>query len=135
MAAGIAFANSTANNADPQQGVVLRNNNDVTILRLALKAGVYVVVGRVVIRNVDRDGQEASARITVRDGAGIADRVAVRIDGGGTAQTLALQGTLKVAEGEIVDIRCSTFAGFAGQSSLLATEVSQLLAGPGSVIA
>jgi hypothetical protein len=132
MTPGIAFANS--NSVEAPGGTPLHNNNDVAVLRLALTEGIYVVVGRVVIRNFDGDGQEASARITVRDGSVISDRVVVRI-GGGEAQTLALQGTLKVNNGDIVDIRCSTFAGAAGHSSLSAIEVSRLLAGPGAVIA
>jgi len=126
--AGIAFVGSDAN------GQGLQNFNEVVLLRLGLaEPGEYVIFGRVVIRNDDGDGQNASARITTIDGTNLVDRAdvritGVRITGGGFSQTIHLQGTARVAQGQpvIADIRCSTFRGFASQSSLFALLVDQL---------
>ena len=121
--AGIAFVGSDAN------GQGLQNFNEVVLLRLGLaEPGEYVIFGRVVIRNDDGDGQNASARITTIDGTNLVDRADVRITGGGFSQTIHLQGTARVAQGQpvIADIRCSTFRGFASQSSLFALLVDQL---------
>ncbi len=120
--AGSAFVNS-----DPSEHV-LQNNNDVVLIRLGLaEPGVYVVFGRVVILNEDADAQLASARSTVQDGADLVDRVDLNLPGY-CSQTIYLQGTAKVDAGhpQIVDIRCSTFKGFAQQSSLFAIHVDQL---------
>jgi hypothetical protein len=119
--AGIAFVNSN------QAGLSLKSFNDVAILRLGVKEGTYVVFARVGIQNDDGDPQNASAKITVRDGSDLVDKVDVRIPGH-TRYSLSLQGTLRVDAGktEIVDIRCSTFAGFASQSSLFAVQVTAL---------
>ena len=104
----------------------LRNNNDVVILRLGLaEPGEYVIFGRVVLSNLDSDGQAASARCTLKDGADLSDGVNIRIPGD-SSQTIHLQGTARVAGPEIVDIRCSTFSGNASQSSLVAIPVDQL---------
>jgi hypothetical protein len=121
--AGTAFANSNPN------GQGLQHNNDVVLLRLSLnEPGLYLIFGRVVIRNDDGDAQAASARSTVKDGADLVDRTDVRIPGGQGTQALHLQGTARVNPGttEIVDIRCSTFRGFASQSSLLALQIDRL---------
>jgi hypothetical protein len=104
----------------------LRNNNDVVILRLGLpEPGEYVIFGRVVLSNLDSDGQAASARCTLKDGADLSDGVNIRIPGD-SSQTIHLQGTARVASPQIVDIRCSTFSGNASQSSLFAIPVDQL---------
>jgi hypothetical protein len=121
LMAGIAFVNS---NPD---GSPLNNFNDVAVLRLGVKEGTYVGFARVGIQNDDGDSQNATARITLRDGADLSDRVDVRIPGN-TRDSLSLQGTLRVDPGktEIVDVRCSTFRGFANQSSLFAVQVTEL---------
>jgi hypothetical protein len=120
--AGIAFVNSDPNT------LPLHNFNDVVVLRLGVKAGTYVVFARVAIQNDDSNPQNASARITLRDGADLSDRVDVRIPGHNTRDSLYLQGTLIVPPNktEILDIRCSTFLGAAGQSSLFAVPVTGL---------
>lgn len=119
--AGSAFVSSDAN------GSGLQNNNDVVLIRLGLaELGEYVIFGRVVIRNDDGDPQGVSARSTTRDGANLVDSVNVRMPGE-SSQTIHLQGTARVDAGpEIVDIRCSTFRGFASQSSLFAIHVDRL---------
>ena len=118
---GIAFVNSNP------AGSPLNNFNDEAVLRLAVKEGTYVVFARAGIQNDDGSPQNASARITVRDGADLSDRVDVRLPGI-TRYSLYLQGTLRVDPGktEIVDIRCSTFRGVASQSSLFTVQVSEL---------
>ena len=120
--AGIAFVNSDTN------GQGLGHFNDVVLIRLGLNApGLYIIIGRVVIRNDDGDGQAASARSSVRDGSVTVDRADIRLPGS-SSQTIHLQGTARVEAGttELVDIRCSTFRGFASQSSLFAIQVDQL---------
>src|SRR6266536_5610474 len=121
MATEIAFVNS---NPDI---ISLGHNADQAVLRLAIGPGTYLVFGRVVVGNGDGDQQIAGARLTSKDGVNPMDAVQVRIPGG-TAQTLCLQGTLIVAPGstDIVDIRCGTFRGSAGQSSLFAIDVARL---------
>ncbi|GEM_PF-2274086 len=119
---GFAYVNST------QAGMGLEHFNDVVVLRLGIReAGAYVVFARVGIQNDDGDPQNASVRITVRDGADLSDRVDVRIPGA-SRYSVYLQGTLRVDPGktEILDIRCSTFRGAASQSSLFALPVSEL---------
>ncbi len=120
--AGLAYANSD------QGGQALLNNNDVVLLRLGLSMpGTYLVFGRVMVANGDGDAQAASARSCIRDGSDLVDRADVRIPGD-ASQTIHLQGTARVDAGraELVDIRCSTFRGYAGESSLLAIQVDEL---------
>src|SRR5437899_3037991 len=82
--AGIAFVNSDTN------GKGLQNFNDVVLIRLGLpEPGLYMIFGRVVIRNDDGDAQAASAQSTVLDGADRVDRADVRIPGG-SSQTIHL---------------------------------------------
>jgi hypothetical protein len=120
MLAGIAFVNSN------EGGPPLNNFNDVVVLRLQVKPGTYVVFGRVVILNQDGDPQNASARVTSKDGSNLIDKVEVRIPGRTTRSSVSLQGTVRVDQTDLVDIRCSTFNGQATNSSLFAIEVSQL---------
>jgi len=65
--------------------------------------------------------------MTSKDGSDLIDRANVRL-AAHSSQTLALQGTLRVDGNttDVIDIRCSTFIGFAQEASLFAIEVSQL---------
>jgi hypothetical protein len=82
--AGLAFVNS---NPD---GLSLDHFNDVTVLRLSInQAGDYVVFARVGVQNNDGDPQNATARITLRDGASLSDMVDVRIPGGLATQCIS----------------------------------------------
>jgi hypothetical protein len=107
--------------------VGLANFNDVTVLRLELTRGLWVIMGRVVMGNDDGDGQNASARLTTADGSIELDRADLRLDKGGEGSEAAvsLQATLSTAK-QIVDIRCATFKGHARQASLIAFTVDQI---------
>lgn len=120
--AGTAFVNSNPGD------FFLEHFNDVVVLRLGVKEGNYVVFGRVVISNGDADRQNACARIAVRDGADLSDKVELSLQGGNISHCFYLQGTLRVDPGktEIIDIRCSTFQGLASQFSLFAVQVGDL---------
>jgi hypothetical protein len=119
---GLAFVNSS------QDGLHLQHFSDTPVLRLSFNApGTYILIARVVIRNDDGDPQDASARIGLKDGADVADTVQARIPGGGS-YPFYLQGTMRLPPGEsvLIDVRCSTYSGFAYQSSLFALQVSDL---------
>jgi hypothetical protein len=103
------------------------NGGEQTIIRLGVGPGTYLVFGRVVVANNDGDRQDVQARMTSKDGSALIDSVRVRLPPGLASQTLALQGTLVVQpnDKDVIDIRCSTFRGFASQSSLFTIEVAQ----------
>ena len=65
--------------------------------------------------------------MTSKDGSALIDSVGIRL-AGESSQTVALQGTLRVAGGDtdVIDIRCATFSGFGREASLFAIEVGEL---------
>jgi hypothetical protein len=72
-------------------GITPRNFGDTEILRLRVPdAGIFVVVGRVLISNADGDRQSATARLTAFDGAIELDRADVRIGKGGDADSVSI---------------------------------------------
>src|SRR5947209_7880823 len=96
-----AFVNSNASS------IGLSHNNDQAVLELGVGPGTYLVFGRVVIGNNDGDPQGASARMT-GSRAGLIDSVTLRLPAEGSAQTVALQGTLCVEPNdiEVIGIHC-----------------------------
>jgi hypothetical protein len=121
MPGGVAYVNSDARQ-------IPLNNGEETVLRLGVGPGTYLVFGRVVVVNNDEDRQDVHARMTSKDGTGLIDSVSVRLPVALSSQTLGLQGTLIVRprDTDVIDIRCETHNGFAGQSSLFTIEVSGL---------
>ena len=114
-----------------QGGAALHNFNDEVIVRMHLppvKIGVWLLMGRVLIFNIDNDAQSVSARLTTDDGATKLDEVdPIRIDGW-ISQVVSLQGVLSqhLGDAPIVDLRCSTYDGIASNGSLFALLVDDL---------
>ena len=115
----------------PKASVELNNFNDTVVLRLTLPGGgFFLILGRVVIANFDTDSQTATARLTREDGFEELDRVDIRIGGAGDGalQSISLQAALSLpleTSGDLIDLRCGTYKGFAFQSSLLAMQVDE----------
>lgn len=110
----------------------LNNFNDTVIVRLQVRAGKYVIIGRVVVINTDSDPQNASARMTTLDGLQELDRVDVRLGGRGGAPDMAvsLQATLTVDREVILDVRCASYVAFARQGSIIAIKVGDIVQFP-----
>ena len=100
---------------DPDTG--LSNFQEQVVARVAInrRETNVLILGKVVISNLDGDAQNATARLTWRDGAVELDRADLRIPGGnGFSQSVFLDGWItNVSQGDIVDLRCSTFSGLA----------------------
>jgi hypothetical protein len=95
--------------------VGLGNFQEQVVARVAINHGQrnVLVLGKVVITNDDGNDQNASVRLTYSDGAREIDRADVRISSG-FGQSIFVDGWVtNVNQGDIVDLRCSTFAGFA----------------------
>lgn len=118
--------------SDPSGNVDLSQFNDTIVLRLQLPAGRYAVFGKVTVRNVS-EAQDASARLTTRDGAELVDQTNVRLGHSeglfhntffDAAACVTTQGEVRVeSDAGIVDLRCATFDGAANGASLIALDV------------
>ncbi|MEU6587283.1 hypothetical protein [Nocardia sp. NPDC046763] len=89
-------------------------------------AGDYLVFGRVVIANFDDDFQDATARITAYDGTVLIDEATIRVSSG-LRVAVSLQGTIHLDSETILDLNAGTYEGEAGQASLIAIQVDQLV--------
>jgi hypothetical protein len=121
--------------ADGPRTVELHNFDDVVVVRLALpavKAGVWMLIGRVVIANSDADEQSASARLTTETAHGNLVLDAVDDLGPNPNMVVSLQGFLRrghpVLVEPIVDLRCSTYFGVAAYGRLFALLVDEVKA-------
>jgi len=112
----------------------LGNFNEEVVVRLTLpeiKAGAWLLIGRVVIKNADTDAQPRSARMTTHDGATVLDQVEdLRVDSldADWDKQISLYGTLlreDVPE-PIVDLRASTYDGLADFGRLFALLVDDV---------
>lgn len=126
MGAEIVFFNTSPGKTS------LHNFNDRVVVRLQVRTGKYVIIGRVVIINTDSDPQNGSALLTTLDGQQELDRVDIRLGSRGDAPDLAisLQATFSVEREAIVDIRCASFVGFAEQASIIAIKVDDIVQFP-----
>jgi hypothetical protein len=113
--------------ASNDRGVNLHGNADFLVLTLTVsEPGLYIVFARVVITNDDDDTQSASARISHGEDS-VIDRVDLTMPRGFlTGMSISLQGTLRMDPNvpKQVNLRCVTFKGGAGQSSIIAVQVS-----------
>jgi hypothetical protein len=95
----------------------LNNFQEQVVARVTITHGQrnVLILGKVVITNLDGDAQNATARLTRADQAIELDRADLRIPGGnGFSQSVFLDGWItNVGQGEIVDLRCATFSGLA----------------------
>jgi hypothetical protein len=95
----------------------LNNFQEQVVARVTINRGEtnVLILGKVVITNLDGDAQNAAARLTLGDGAVELDRADLRIPGGnGFSQSVFLDGWItNVSRNAIVDLRCSTFSGLA----------------------
>jgi hypothetical protein len=124
---------TTAIFSDPQdQGPVqLHNFGDTIVVRIKLDAGIWAIFGKVVIHNVDRDPQYASAKLAARDGSLTLDLTSIQIPGArsdsptgsGWAQALSVQGILTLPGEDFVHIACATYKGVAREAQLIAIQV------------
>jgi hypothetical protein len=111
--------------------VDLRNFKDTSVLELAVPSGNYVIYARVQLANTDGDDQNAAARLAVTlpgEGGGLleVDFADIRLPGN-TQEIMHLQGALPVKFTDvhsIIQLRCSTFSGFATYASLHALQVA-----------
>lgn len=111
--------------------VNLDNFAEATLVRVQIEEfGNYMILGRLVLQNTDGAAQSGSARITTADGSNELDRVDLRINGDGEAQSISLQATLTLPSenaNDIVDLRCSTFSGAASEALLFACKVDRIV--------
>ena len=118
---GVFHATSTGKvrlNNPPLPGVV--------VVQLTIRDGApYIIFGRVTIENHDTNPRNASALLTTLRGATILDRVDIHVDNinNGFIQSISLQGLVELPNpkaDEFIELRASTFHGFATQASLFA---------------
>jgi hypothetical protein len=100
----------------------LNNFQESVVVRILVNQGQQniLVIGKVVIANFDGDSQNANVRLTSQDGRIEIDRADVRIPGGGS-QVVVVDGWIRPPDllpNDIVDLRCSTFAGAAKKARL-----------------
>jgi hypothetical protein len=105
---------------DPNQ-VNLAHFTDVSVAEVTLEAGVWVIIGRAKVVNLDGDIQGVTARI-VHDANVIIDNVTSYAPYE-QDRCLAVQATLKLRKPETVKLMCSTFDGYAVCRSLIAFKV------------
>jgi hypothetical protein len=101
--------------------VELHGFADVIVTKLELEMGVWVIVGRVVIKNTDGDNQMVTAKI-VHDANVIIDHVTIWAPSA-TQHCMAVQATLKSRRPETVVLMCNTFSGHVFSGSLIAFKV------------
>jgi hypothetical protein len=111
--------------ASSEDSIDLHGNADFIPLSLTVsEPGDYLVFARVVIFNLDSDGQNVSARVSHGEES-VIDRVDMRMPGE-SGTSISLQGTLRVLPNvpKQVNLRCVTFNGLATQCSIVAVQVS-----------
>src|SRR5439155_20394736 len=102
----------------------LNNFNDTLIVKMQLKPGKWVILGRALLQNHDGDLQTVMARILHN-----ANVEVDRVDIWATAYwrgCVYLQGTLTSERDETIELSCSTYKGIAQSGSLIAFGVDNV---------
>ena len=101
----------------------LHNFNEVSVLKIVLDYGTWVVFGRAVIGNYDGDPQNAHAKLRAFGAGDIIDYIDVRISDDACAESVKLQGIFKAEKGQQVEMVCETYKGNVHDGSLIAIQV------------
>lgn len=81
--------------------------------------------------NLDGDPQNATVSLATKDGENILSTMHVRLErnGDGHAQSDVVRAVLQAEEGDIVDLRCTTFNGVASDAVLMTVPFDDMVTG------
>ena len=105
-------------------GVVLQHFNDEIVVKVELREGTWILMGRVIIENRDGDSQWTTAKL-VHDANVVLDEVRAYTPGGAPSP-LYLQAGLTGEGNQTVTLECNTYAGGALYGSVIAFNVDRI---------
>ena len=111
--------------------IALKSFGDTVVARLRLSAGRYLVCGKAALLNFDGDPQDATVALATRDGAVVLTSMRVRLErnGDGHAQSVVARAVFDAADGDFIDLRCTSFNGDASDVILTAVSIDDVVTG------